>query len=71
MFLKHLKNFVPGVCRDRSIEVAVYFRIVASLGVPSGQQLLAKWGAIPRTHRTIEPTVLLDRNVGEASPVGL
>jgi hypothetical protein len=55
MFLKHLKNFVPGVCRDRSIEVAAYLRIVASLRYLPVNSYLPKWGAIPRTHRTIEP----------------
>ena len=32
MFLNHFKNFYPGVGRDRLIEVAAHFRIVASLG---------------------------------------
>jgi hypothetical protein len=32
MFLNHFKNFYPGVSRDRLIEVAAHFRIVASLG---------------------------------------
>jgi hypothetical protein len=32
MFLNHFKNFYPGVSRDRLIEVAGLFRIVASLG---------------------------------------
>jgi hypothetical protein len=32
MFLYHFKNFYPGVGRDRLIEVAAQFRIVASLG---------------------------------------
>ena len=32
MFLNHFKNFYPGVSRDRLIEVAGHFRIVASLG---------------------------------------
>jgi hypothetical protein len=31
MFLNHFKNFYPGVGRDRLIEVAARFRIVASL----------------------------------------
>jgi hypothetical protein len=33
MFLNHFKNFYPGVSRDRLIEVAAHFWIVASLGV--------------------------------------
>jgi hypothetical protein len=32
MFLNHFKNFYPGVGRDRLIEVAAHFRIVANLG---------------------------------------
>jgi hypothetical protein len=32
MFLNHFKSFYPGVGRDRLIEVAAHFRIVASLG---------------------------------------
>jgi hypothetical protein len=32
MFLNHFKDFYPGVGRDRLIEVAAHFRIVASLG---------------------------------------
>jgi hypothetical protein len=32
MFLNHFKNFYPGVGRDRLVEVAAHFRIVASLG---------------------------------------
>ena len=32
MFLNHFKNFYPGVGRDRVIEVAAHFRIVANLG---------------------------------------
>jgi hypothetical protein len=32
LFLNRFKNFYPGVGRDRLIEVAAHFRIVASLG---------------------------------------
>ena len=32
MFLNHFKNFYPGGGRDRLIEVAAHFRIVANLG---------------------------------------
>ena len=80
-FSKHLKNFVPGVCRDRSIEVAAYFRIVASLGYLPVNRLLAEMGSHtpnPQNNRTtvnscwivaLERLRPLDSNPERYSPI--
>jgi hypothetical protein len=55
MFLNYLKNFFPGVCRDRSIEVATHFRIVASLGyLPVGSSVKRKQECLVRSHQIAE-----------------